>query len=113
MTGVVARRLFDDEGFDDDSLEESRRTSKTAEELRELGLIRASCIIRIELNETIKKMARCQGKNADEVMGEFVESNSEIVMRWKAQQRAKELLREFGKDWIDILRNVDLGPLAE
>lgn len=103
---IVRRRLFDDEPYEDSNSGKSRRTSKTAEELRELGLIRASCIISIKLNESLKKMAGWQGKNTDDLIGEIVSECSDKVMHWEASLVVESLRERYGDEWLELLKTV-------
>jgi predicted DNA-binding protein len=76
--------------------------------LRARGMIRAHGIIPIELNERLKAMARKQGRNADQLIGELLEKSAADVDRWEAEQEVIRLRERFGAKWIDVLRQADL-----
>ena len=79
----------------------------SAASLRAKGLIRAAGIIPIELNERLKAMARKQGRNADELIGELLQKSASDVDRWEAEQEVKRLRDRFGDAWLDVLRQAE------
>lgn len=81
--------------------------SDSSEALRQRGLIRASGIIPIKLNERIKAMARKQGRNADQLIGELIESASHIVDQHDATEHAAHLKELLGPNWLQILQEAD------
>ena len=99
---VIPRRLFDD----DEPQDRAQPQSKEAE-LRANGLIRANGIIPIELNERFKAMARKQGRNADQFIGELLQKCAIELDRLEAEQEVKRLRERFGDDWFDVLRQVE------
>jgi predicted DNA-binding protein len=76
----------------------------SAASLRAKGLIRAHGLIPIELNERLKAMARKQGRNADDLIGELLQKSAADVDRWEAEQEVKRLRDRFGDAWLDVLR---------
>lgn len=99
---IVARRLFDNE---DQPERMSLPTDTTS--LKEMGLIRVQGIIPIGLNDRLKAMARSKGKNADIVIGELIQSATEDIAKWEAQQVAQQLRQQFGDQWLEILQSVE------
>jgi predicted DNA-binding protein len=79
----------------------------SAASLRARGLIRAHGIIPIELNERLKAMARKQGRNADQLIGELLEKSAADVDRWEAEQEVLRLRERFGSKWLDVLRQAE------
>jgi predicted DNA-binding protein len=75
--------------------------------LRARGLIRVHGIIAVDLNERLKAMARKQGRNADQLIGELLEKSAADVDRWEAEQEVIRLRERFGAKWIDVLRQAD------
>ena len=99
----IPRRLFDEEP---DDFTPSLQLTKEAD-LRAHGLIRASNIIPIEYNERLKSMARKQGKNADQLMGELLMEMRPRLDQWEASQEAERLRERFGDQWLEILQSVN------
>jgi hypothetical protein len=99
MTSTVPRRLFDD--FVDDQPMETY--SKEAD-LKANGMIRANGIIPIEYNDRLKAMARKQGKNADQLIGELLLEMRPALDKWEAQQEAARLRDRFGDNWMEVLQ---------
>ena len=102
MTAIIPRRLFDEPSED----ESMQPISKDAE-LRANGLIRAAGIIPIEYNEKLKAMARKQGRNADQLLGEILVEGRAKVDQWEAQQEAERLKMRFGDNWLEILNQAN------
>lgn len=100
MTAIVPRRLFDDVLTE---AEQPQTPSKEAE-LRANGLIRANGIIPIEFNERLKAMARKQGKNADQLIGELLLELRPVLDQWEAKQEAARLRERFGDNWMQLLQ---------
>lgn len=75
--------------------------------LRAKGLIRAHALIPTELNERLKAMARKQGRNADQLIGELLEKSAAEVDRWEAEQEVARLRERFGDNWLEVLREAD------
>ena len=96
------------------SAEELGGTSGSTEEAREAlrakGLIRAHALIPTELNERFKAMARKQGRNADQLIGELLEKSAAEVDRWEAEQEVARLRERFGENWLEVLRDADQRP---
>lgn len=88
---------------DDDHHEERESTAA----LRRRGLIRVHGQIPIALNERLKAMARAQGRNADELIGDLIQQCTADVDRWEAEQEVARLRERFGDDWLDTLRRAD------
>jgi hypothetical protein len=82
----------------------------SSEALRKKGLIRAHGIIPITLNDRFKAMARQQGKNADQLIGELIETAAADVARREAEQEVQRLRERFGPDWMDLLSSVSQQP---
>lgn len=99
---TVARRLFDDE-----AVPERNDLSGDTASLKTAGLIRSHGIIPIELNERLKQMARAQGRNADWLIGELIQSATADIEKWEAQQAAAHLRQQFGDRWLEILGSVE------
>lgn len=102
MTAIVPRRLFDDALAE---VKQSQTPSKEAE-LKANGLIRASGIIPIEYNDRLKAMARKQGKNADQLIGELLLELRPMLDQWEAKQEANRLRERFGDNWMQLLQQV-------
>lgn len=101
MTAIVPRRLFDD------SPEEIPHQPLTKEaELKANGMIRVSGIIPIEYNERLKAVARKQGKNADQLIGELLIELRSTLDQWEARQEAVRLRERFGDNWMQLLQQV-------
>lgn len=98
MTAIVPRRLFDDVAD-----EQPAQLPTRDAELKTNGLIRANGIIPVEFNERLKAMARKQGKNADQLIGELLLELRPMLDQWEAQQEAARLRERFGDDWLDLL----------
>ena len=56
--------------------------SDNSDALRQRGLIRAHGIIPTKLNDRLKAMARAQGRNADQLIGELIQRSASEVDRW-------------------------------
>jgi hypothetical protein len=79
----------------------------SAASLRARGMVRSSGIIPIELNERFKAMARKQGRNADQFIGELLQKCSLELDRLEAEQEVQRLRERFGDGWLDVLRQAD------
>ena len=101
MTATIPRRLFDDLAD-----EQPAETSSREAELKAKGMIRATGVIPIEYNERLKTMARKQGKNADQLIGELLIEMRATLDKWEAQQEVIRLRERFGDDWRKILDDV-------
>lgn len=99
MTSTVPRRLFE-ETTEEQPME---RLSKEAE-LRNHGMIRATGIIPIEYNERLKAMARKQGKNADQLIGELLLEMRPTLDKWEIHQEAVRLREQFGDNWLELFQ---------
>ena len=75
--------------------------------LRRRGLIRVHGQIPIVLNERLKAMARAQGRNADELIGDLIQQCTADVDRWEAEQEVQRLRDRFGDAWLEVLKNAD------
>lgn len=103
MTAIVPRRLFEDAPAE---VHQLQAASKDAE-LKASGLIRASGIIPIEYNERLKAMARKQGKNADQLIGELLLELRPVLDQWEARQEAARLRERFGDNWMQLLQQAE------
>lgn len=101
MTAIVPRRLFDDIADD----QPAQPLTKEAE-LKANGMIRVSGIIPIEYNERLKAVARKQGKNADQLIGELLIELRSTLDQWEARQEAVRLRERFGDNWMQLLQQV-------
>ena len=101
MTATIPRRLFDDSN-EDYSVD---IPSKEAD-LKANGMIRAHGIIPIEYNERLKAMARKQGKNTDQLIGELLIEMRPILNKWEVQQEAARLRERFGDNWMEVFQQV-------
>jgi len=72
--------------------------------LRAQGLIRSYGIISIDLNNRLKEMARKQGRNVCELIGEMIARSASEVERWEAEQEVARLRERFGNDWMEVLK---------
>lgn len=79
----------------------------SAASLRARGLVRSSNIIPIELNERFKAMARKQGRNADQFIGELLQKCAIELDRLEAEQEVQRLRERFGDAWLDVLRQAE------
>lgn len=79
----------------------------SSESLRQQGLIRVHGKISIKFNERIKAMAREQGRNADQLIGELIEASAHIVDQYDAAKHATKLKELLGSNWLQILRSAD------
>lgn len=101
MTAIVPRRMFD-EAIE---INEQPQSYSKDVDIKECGLIRASGIIPIEYNERLKVMARKQGKNADQLIGELLLEMRPALDQWEAKQEAARLRDRFGDNWMQLLAN--------
>jgi hypothetical protein len=100
MTGhIVQRRVFDDDGLD-----RIPQRGKDVD-LKANGFVRANGIIPIEYNERLKAMARKQGKNTDQLIGELLMEMRPKLDQWEAAQEVERLRERFGDQWLDVLSN--------
>lgn len=79
----------------------------TPASLRSEGLIRANGVIDIALNERLKALARKQGRNADQLIGELITRSAGEVDRLEAEQEAVRLRERFGDRWLDLLKQIE------
>ena len=77
---------------------------KALEKQEEEKMIRATGLIPASLNERLKLMARKQGRNADQLIGEMIQRSAGDVDRWEAEQEAARLRERFGDNWIELLK---------